>query len=79
MAKWPDSDVFCVNPYLGTMIHHVKSIISDGMEEKDASHQLSDYALNTTGEILVFTHLASDSKIATELTSKPYLNLHGSS
>jgi hypothetical protein len=72
MAKWHDSDVFCVNPYLGTMIHHVKSIISDGMEEKETSHQLSDYALNTTGEILVFTHLESDSKLAMELTSKPY-------
>jgi hypothetical protein len=59
------------------MILHAKSIISDGMEEKEALHLLSDSAQNTTEAILVFTALASDSKLAMELTSKPYLNAHG--
>jgi hypothetical protein len=77
MAKLQDWDVYCVNPYLATMIHHAKSITSDGMEVKEVSHQLSDYALNTTGEIPVFTALESNSKLAMELTSKPYLNAHG--
>jgi hypothetical protein len=75
MGKWHDSDVFCVNPHLDTMIRHVKSIISDGWEVKEASHLLLDYAQNTTEAILAFTDLAEkDLKLAMALTSKPYLN-----
>lgn len=77
MEKLQDWDVFCVNPYLATMIHHAKSIISDGMDKNDHYQKSLASAPNITGEILVFTRLASDSKIAMELTSKPYLNLHG--
>jgi hypothetical protein len=76
MAKLHDWDVYCVNPHLATMIHHAKSIISDGWEVKENSHQLSDYAQNTIEEILAFTDLAEkDLKLAMALTSKPYLNL----
>ena len=74
MAKLQDWDVYCVNPYLATMIHHVKSIISDGWEEKENLHQSSDSALNITEEILVFTDLGEkDLKLAMELTSKSSL------
>lgn len=75
MGKWHDSDVFCVNPHLDTIIRHVKSIISDGWEVKEVSHLLLDYAQNTTEAIPAFTDLEEkDLKLAMALTSKPYLN-----
>ena len=75
MPKLQDWDVYCVNPHLATMIRHVKSIISDGWEVKEALHLLSDSAQNTTEAIPVFMDLAEkDLKLAMELTSKPYLN-----
>ena len=76
MAKLQDWDVYCVNPYLATMIHHVKSIISDGWEEKESSQMSLDSAQNITEAIVVFTDLGEkDLKLAMALTSKPYLNV----
>jgi hypothetical protein len=57
------------------MILHVKSIISDGWEEKEVSPPLLDSALSTIEAIPVFTGL--DEKRGNELTTlprKPYLN-----
>jgi hypothetical protein len=57
------------------MIRHVKSIISDGMEVKEASHLSLDSAQNITEAIPAFMDLAEkDLRLAIELTSKPYLN-----
>ena len=72
MQKLHNWDALSVG-ILATMIHHVKSIISDGMEEKEVLPLSLDFAQNITEEIVVFTALESNSKLATELTSKPYL------
>lgn len=80
MEKLHDWDVFCVSPHLDTMIRHVKSIISDGMDKNDHYQKSLASAPSITGEILVFTDLGEkDLKLAMELTSKPYLNSHGNS
>jgi hypothetical protein len=57
MPKLQDWDVCCVNPYLATMIHHAKSITSDGWEAKEALHPSLDYAQNITEAIPVFMDL----------------------
>ena len=73
MTKLQDSDVYYANSYLGTMIRQLKSIISDGMEEKEVLPLSLDFAQSIIEEIVVFTDLGSeDLKLATELTSKPY-------
>ena len=73
MTKLQDSDVYYAKSYLATMIRQLKSIISDGMEEKEVLPLSLDSAQNITEEIVVFTALESNSNLATELTSKPYL------
>jgi hypothetical protein len=73
MTKLQDSDVSYAKSYLATMIHHVRSIISDDMEVKEVLPQSLDSAQNIIEEIVVFTTLESNSRLATELTSKPYL------
>ena len=73
MTKLQDSDVYYAKSYLATMIRQLRSIISDGMEEKEVLPLSLDSAQNITEEIVVFTALESNSKLATELTSKPYL------
>ena len=76
MEKLQDSDVFYAKSSLDTMIRHAKSIISDGMVEKGVLHPSSASVLNTIGAIVVFTRLEKSSKLAMELTSKPYSNEH---
>ena len=61
--------------HLNTLIHHAKSIISDGWVGKEASLPLSDSVLNIIEAIPVFMDL--DAKRLKELTTlprKPYLN-----
>jgi hypothetical protein len=76
MEKLQDSDVYYAKSSLDTMIRHAKSIISDGMVEKEVLHPSSASALNIIGAIVVFTRLEKSSKLAMKLTSKPYSNEH---
>jgi hypothetical protein len=77
MAKLQDWDAASVG-ILDMVKHRVRFTTLEDLVGKEKMPKSLDFAPNITEEILVFTDLGEkDLKLAMELTSKPYLNLHG--